>query len=56
MDKKTKKKITALNEKLAFCRMRLSGMKRQPDTGDNPEALMREIAEIEDAITKLKEQ
>ena len=55
MNKKTKKRIAALKQKLQLCRMRLSGMKRQPGPDDDPEAVKREMAAIEKELAELRE-
>ena len=56
MDKKAKKRIAALKERLQICRMRLSGMKRQPGPGDDPDAVKREIASIENELAELRKK
>ena len=55
MDKKAKKRIDLLRQKLQKLRQQLSGAKKQPD--DLPEIvrLEREVAEVEAELHRLKE-
>lgn len=55
MDKKTKKKIQTLNQRLQRLRQQLAGARKQADEPDELDALRREIAEAEAQLAKLKE-
>ena len=54
MDKKAKKRIDLLNQRLQSLRQKLSGAKRQPDEPGEAERLQREIQTIEAELEKLK--
>jgi len=54
MDKKTKKKIDVLRQRLTKLRPLLAGAKQQPDDPDEIVRLEQQIAAIEAEITKLK--
>ena len=54
MDKKTKKKIQAINQRLQKLRQQLAGAKKQPDEPGEFDALNKEIAEAEAQLAKLK--
>jgi len=55
MDRKTKKKIQSLNQRLQRLRQQLAGAKRQADDPGELEALQQQIADAEAQMAKLKE-
>jgi hypothetical protein len=55
MDKKVKKKIDALNQRLQRLRQQLACARRQRDDSSEAPALERQIAEAEAELTKLKD-
>lgn len=55
MDKKTKKKVDVLNEKLQNLRRRLAGAKRQNDEPGEVARLEGEIRQVEAEMKKLRE-
>jgi hypothetical protein len=55
MDKKAKKRIDVLNQKLQKLRMQLAGARKQVDDPQDIVRLEREIAEAEAELQKLKE-
>lgn len=54
MDKKAKKRIDLLNQRLAKLRQQLAGAKKQMDDPDEVQRLEREIADAEAEVEKLK--
>ena len=54
MDKKTKKKLEVLNQRLQHHRQRLAGAKKQEDEPGEVERIEQEIAEMERQVEKLK--
>ena len=54
MNKKTKKKIEVLRKKLDSLRRQLAGAKKQTDEPGEVERLSSEVAQIEGAITALR--
>ena len=54
MDKKTKKKLHTLNQRLQQFRQQLAGAKKQVDDPSELETLQKRIAETEAEIAKLK--
>lgn len=55
MDKKQKKKIDTLNQKLQRLRQQLAGARKQMDEPDQVQLLEKEIAAAEAELAKLKE-
>ena len=55
MDKKSKKKLEVLRQRLHKLQQQLSGARQQPDEVGEVERLEREIATVEAEIQKLKE-
>jgi hypothetical protein len=55
MDKKAKKRIELLQQKLQKLRLQLSGAKNQPDEPGEAVRLEREIAEVEAELKQLKD-
>jgi hypothetical protein len=55
MDKKAKKRIDVLQEKLQRLRMQLAGARKQPDDPADVPRLEKEIAAAEAELAKLKE-
>jgi type II secretory pathway component PulM len=55
MDKKIKKKIDSVQQRLQRFRQQLAGMKKQLDDVNETAALERQIAESEAELAKLKE-
>jgi predicted nucleic acid-binding Zn-ribbon protein len=55
MDKKTKKKIQALNQRIQKLRQQLAGAKKQADDPGETEALEKQVAEAEAQLAKLKQ-
>jgi DNA-binding FrmR family transcriptional regulator len=56
VDKKAKKKIQVLNERLQSLRGKLAGAKKQMDDPSEVAALERQIAAAEAELARLKEQ
>lgn len=54
MDKRTKKKIQALNQRLQKLRQQLAGARQQADDPAELESLKKEVAEVEAAVAKLR--
>jgi hypothetical protein len=54
MDKRIKKKVDVLHQRIQQLRQRLAGAKKQPDEPGEAERLEREIASLEAEIDKLK--
>lgn len=55
MDKKAKKKIQTLNQRIQKLRQQLAGVRQQADEPDEIVALETQIADAEAEIVKLKE-
>ncbi len=55
MDKKAKKKIQAINQRIQKLRQQLAGSRQQADDPSEIEALERQIAEAEAEVAKLKD-
>ena len=55
MDKKAKKKINTLNQRLQKLRQQLAGAKKQADDPQELGALEKQIAEAEAELAKLKQ-
>ena len=56
MDKKTKKKIHAINQRLQKLRQQLAGAKKQADEPGELDALQKQVADAEAELAKLKGQ
>lgn len=54
MDKKAKKRIDVLNQKLLLLRQQLSGAKKQPDDLSEITRLEKEVAEVTTELEKLR--
>jgi len=54
MDKKTKKKIEVLHQRLRKLRQQLAGAKQQADEPGEAQRLEKEIAVVESEVVKLK--
>ncbi len=54
MDKKSKKRIEVLRQRLQKLQQQLSGAKQQPDEPGEAERLEKEIADIKAEVDKLK--
>ena len=54
MDKKVKKKIDTLNQRLQKLRQQLAGAKHQVDDPHELDALKQQVAEAETELAKLK--
>ncbi len=54
MDKKTRKQIQVLKDRLQNRRQRLNAAQQQPDEPGEPERLQREIAAIEAELRQLR--
>lgn len=54
MDKRIKKKLDLVNQRLQLARQQLAGAKRQRDEAGEVERLTRQIAELEAEAQKLK--
>ncbi len=54
MDKKAKKRIQTLNERIRKLRQQLAGTRKQADDPGELQALERQIAEAEAEVVKLK--
>ncbi|HET6881948.1 MAG TPA: hypothetical protein VFI31_17410 [Pirellulales bacterium] len=55
MDKKAKKRIDLLNQRLQKLRQQLSGARKQMDDPDDVRRLEREVAEVSAELEKLKQ-
>jgi len=55
MDKKAKKRIDVIRQKLTTLQQQLAGAKRQPDDPHEPARLQAEIDKLQQELTKLKE-
>ena len=55
MDKKAKKRIDLLHQRLTKLRQQLAGARRQPDEPGEAQRLEKEIAAAEAELAKLKE-
>jgi len=55
MDKKIKKKIQALHQRIQKLRQQLAGARKQADDPGEVEALQKQIAEAEAQVAKLKQ-
>ena len=55
MDKKVKKKIQTLNQRIQKLRSQLSGAKKQMDDPDEFSTLEQQLADAEAELAKLKE-
>ena len=56
MNKKTRKRIQVLRDRLEKRRMQLAGAMSQPDEPDEAKKVQREIEEFEKELEKLKDQ
>jgi len=56
MDKKAKKRIDLLHQRLTKLRQQLAGSRQQPDDPDEPQRLEKEIAAAEAELAKIKEE
>jgi uncharacterized coiled-coil DUF342 family protein len=56
MDKKAKKKLDVINQRLQTLRQQLAGARKQNDTPGEVERLEREIAAAEAEVKTLKEK
>jgi len=54
MDKRDKKKLDSLNQKLQLLKRRLAGEKKAPDDPTSIPTLEKEIADVEAQIAKIK--
>jgi hypothetical protein len=54
MDKKAKKKLDVIHQKLGILRQQIAGAKKQDDEPGEVQRLEREIAELEAQAEKLK--
>jgi hypothetical protein len=54
MDKKAKKRIDLLNQRLQKLRQQLAGARKQPDEPGDVSRLEKEIAEVDAELTRLK--
>jgi DNA-binding FrmR family transcriptional regulator len=54
VDKKTKKKIQTINQRLQKLRQQLAGAKKQADDPQELEALQQQVADAEEQLAKLK--
>lgn len=54
MDKKSKKKLEQLNQRLQLLRRQLAGASKQNDTPGEVERLTREIATLDEEVRQLK--
>jgi hypothetical protein len=54
MDKKAKKRVEVLRQKLATLQQQLAGAKKQPDDPAEPARLQAEIDKIHEELAKLK--
>lgn len=55
MDKRTKKRIEAVQQRLQRLRQQLAGAKKQNDDAAETASLVRQVAEAEAELAKLKE-
>ncbi len=55
VDKKAKKKINLLNQRLTKLRQQLAGTIKQPDEPDDVQRIKREIADVEAQLQQLKD-
>lgn len=55
MDKKAKKRIEVIRQKLATLQQQLSGAKRQPDDPQEPVRLQAEIDKLQQELARLKD-
>jgi hypothetical protein len=55
VDKKTKKRIQTLNQRIQKLRQQLAGSRAQVDDQDELTALEKQISDAEAEVTKLKE-
>ncbi len=55
MDKKAKKRIDVIHQKLATLQHQLAGAKRQPDDPQEPARIQAEIDKLQQELAKLKE-
>jgi uncharacterized coiled-coil DUF342 family protein len=55
MDKKSKKKLDLINQRLQLLRRQFAGANKQNDTPGEVERLTREIATLEAEVKQLKE-
>lgn len=55
MDKKVKKRIDLLNQRLGKLRQQLAGARQQMDDPDEVQRLEKEIAQADSELQKLKE-
>ena len=56
MDKKDKKKLDNLNQKLSLLKRRLAGEKKEPDDPAAIPLLEKEIEQLESQIAKIKSE
>lgn len=56
MDKRSKKKLDLLNQRLQLLRRQLAGASKQDDTPGEVERLTREIATLDAEVRQLKEK
>ncbi|MCE9553038.1 MAG: hypothetical protein K8T91_06625 [Planctomycetes bacterium] len=56
MDKKAKKRIDLLHQRLTKLRQQLAGSRQQPDDPGEPQRLEKEIAAAEAELAKIKEE
>jgi hypothetical protein len=54
MDKKAKKRVEVIRQKLATLQQQLAGAKRQPDDPGEPARLQAEIDKLQEEMAKLK--
>jgi hypothetical protein len=54
MDKKAKKRIEVIRQKLGTLQQQLAGAKKQPDDPQEPARLQAEIDKLQEEMTKLK--
>ncbi|HEX6962255.1 MAG TPA: hypothetical protein VF175_10340 [Lacipirellula sp.] len=55
MDKKAKKRVEVIRQKLATLQQQLAGAKMQPDDPQEPARIQAEIDKLQQEMTKLKE-
>ena len=55
MDKKAKKRIEVIRQKLSSLERQLVGAKQQPDDPQEPARLQAEIAKLHEELSKLKD-
>ena len=56
MDKKAKKRIDLLHQRLTKLRQQLAGARQQPDDPGEPQRLEKEIAAAEAELAKIKQE